>query len=100
MDVNAILSEHGLGVFIILALFAAIAYFGRWFLNIYTYKLNNNFSDLLREITEVKVEILESNKKLYSITEKLISNQREIQEDVNAIESSLDTLLKFIKAEK
>ena len=54
----------------------------------------------MREITEIKVETLESNGKLYSITEKLISNQRSIQEDINAIESSLDTLLKYIKAEK
>ena len=100
MDFNAILTEHGLGVFVIFVLFGAIAYFGRWFLNIYTYKLNNNFSELLREITEIKVETLESNGKLYSITEKLISNQRSIQEDINAIESSLDTLLKYIKAEK
>ena len=40
------------------------------------------------------------NNKLYSITEKLISNQRQIQEDINAIESSLDTLLKYIKADQ
>ena len=30
------------------------------------------------------------------MTETLISNQRIIGEDINAIESSLDTLLKFI----
>ena len=81
-------------------MFVGISYFGKWFLNIYTHKLNTNFTELLREIVEVKSEILESNNKLYGITEKLISNQREIQEDVNAIESSLDTLLKYIKTDK
>ena len=100
MDLNALLTEHGLAVVIIFILFGSIAYFGKWFLNIYTHKLYTQFSELNREIIEVKVEVLESNNKLYSITEKLISNQREIQEDVNAIESSLDTLLKYIKADK
>ena len=100
MDLSGLLSEHGLGVVVILVLFAAIAYFGRWFLNVYTYKLHNNFNEVLREINEMKDEIIENNNKLYSITEKLISNQRLIQEDINAIESSLDTLLKYIKADK
>ena len=100
MDLNALLTELGLAVVIIFILFGSIAYFGKWFLNVYTHKLYNHFSELNREIVEVKIEVLESNNKLYGITEKLISNQREIQEDVNAIESSLDTLLKYIKAEK
>jgi hypothetical protein len=100
MDLNALLSEHGLAVVIIFALFGAIAYFGKWFLNIYTHKLYNHFSELNREIIEVKTEVLENNNKLYNITEKLIANQRLIGEDVNAIESSLDTLLKYIKADK
>ena len=47
-----------------------------------------------------KIEIIENNRKLYIITEALIANQRQIQEDINAIESSLDTLLKYIKADK
>ena len=100
MDLNALLTEHGLAVVIIFILFGSIAYFGKWFLNIYTHKLYSKFAELNREIVEVKVEVLENNNKLYGITEKLISNQRQIQEDINAIESSLDTLLKFIKAEK
>ena len=100
MDLNALLSEHGIAVVVIFALFIAISYFGKWFLNIYTHKLTTQFSELNREIVEIKVEVLESNNKLYGITERLISNQRQIQEDINAIESSLDTLLKFIKADK
>ena len=39
---------------------------------------------------------MDENSKLYGMVEQLISNQRVIGEDVNAIESSLDTLLKFI----
>ena len=100
MDLNALLTEHGLAVVIIFILFGSIAYFGKWFLNIYTQKLYSQFAELNREIIEIKLDILENNNKLYGITEKLISNQRQIQEDINAIESSLDTLLKFIKADK
>lgn len=100
MDMDAILSEHGIGAVVIFALFGAIAYFGRWFLNVYSYKLNHRFNESIREINEIRDEVIESNNKLYGITEKLISNQRLIQEDINAIESSLDTLLKYIKASK
>ena len=53
-------------------------------------------SELLREVAEMQTAILEHNNKTYSIIEKLISNQREIQQDINALESSNDTLLKFI----
>ena len=97
MDFNQILDEHGLAVVIIFILFAAISWFARWFFNNYTANLDTQFSELLREIAEVKEEIIDNNNKLYGITEKLIANQRLIGEDVNALESSLDTLLKFIK---
>jgi predicted PurR-regulated permease PerM len=96
MDFNQILDEHGLAVVIIFILFAAISWFARWFFNNYTANLDTQFSELLREIAEVKEEIIDNNNKLYGITEKLIANQRLIGEDVNALESSLDTLLKFI----
>lgn len=100
MDFNALLTEHGLAVTIIFALFGGIAWFLRWFLNHYTAKLGDNFLELHREIVEVKTEVLESNQKVYGIVEKLISNQRGIGEDINALESSLDTLLKYIKADR
>tara|TARA_R100000656_G_scaffold52420_1_gene41692 strand:- start:66 stop:368 length:303 start_codon:yes stop_codon:yes gene_type:complete len=100
MDFSQILTEHGLAVVIIFCLFAAIAWFAKWFFNNYTANLDTQFTELLREISEVKEEILDNNNKLYGITEKLIANQRLIGEDVNALESSLDTLLKFIKADK
>ena len=73
-----------------------VGYVGRWFLNTYTTRVDRKYAELLREIAEIKVEVLESNNKLYGMAEKLIENQRIIGEDVNAIESSLDTLLKFI----
>ena len=100
MDVSALLTEHGLAVVIIFALFGAIAWFAKWFFNNYTANINTQFSELLREIAEVKTEIIEENGKLYGIVEQLIKNQRVIGEDINALESSLDTLLKYIKAEK
>tara|TARA_R110002096_G_scaffold259786_1_gene453210 strand:- start:314 stop:616 length:303 start_codon:yes stop_codon:yes gene_type:complete len=100
MDVSALLTEHGLAVVIIFCLFAAISWFAKWFFNNYTANLDTQFTELLREISEVKEEIVNSNNKLYGITEQLIKNQRVIGEDVNAIESSLDTLLKYIKADK
>ena len=100
MDVSALLTEHGLAVVIIFALFGAIAWFAKWFFNNYTANINTQFSELLREIAEVKSEIIEENGKLYGIVEQLIKNQRVIGEDINALESSLDTLLIYIKAEK
>ena len=100
MDFSQVLNEHGLAVVIIFCLFAAISWFARWFFNNYTANLDTQFSELLREIAEIKEEITEENNKLYSIVEKLIANQRVIGEDINALESSLDTLLKFIKADK
>ena len=84
MDFSQILDEHGLAVVIIFCLFAAIAWFAKWFFNNYTANLDTQFSELLREISEVKEEILDNNNKLYNITEKLIANQRLIGEDVNA----------------
>ena len=100
MDFSALLSEHGLAVVIIFCLFAGIAWFAKWFFTNYTANINTQFSELLREIAEVKEEIIEENNKLYGIVEKLIGNQRIIGEDINALESSLDTLLKYIKADK
>ena len=100
MDVSALLTEHGLAVVIIFALFGAIAWFAKWFFTNYTANINTQFRELLREIAEVKSEVIEENGKLYGIVEELISNQRKAFEDINAIESSLDTLLKYIKAEK
>ena len=100
MDFSALLSEHGLAVVIIFCLFAAIAWFAKWFFNNYTANLDTQFIELLREISEVKEDVTKSNKTVHDIVVKLISNQREIQEDVNAIESSLDTLLKYIKTDK
>tara|TARA_R100000808_G_C2144217_1_gene152013 strand:- start:1381 stop:1695 length:315 start_codon:yes stop_codon:yes gene_type:complete len=91
-----LISEEGIAVFIIVVLLVGISVFGRWFFEHYTKRVDRKYDDLLREIAEIKVEVMESNNRLFNINEKLIANQRVIGEDVNAIESSLDTLLKFI----
>ena len=61
MDVSALLTEHGLAVVIIFCLFAAISWFAKWFFNNYTANLDTQFTELLREISEVKEEIVNSN---------------------------------------
>ena len=91
-----LISEEGIAVFIIVVLIGGIAVFGRWFAHTYTAKLDVSFSELLREIAEIKQEVIEENGKVYNITESLISNSRKTGENIKAIESSLDTLLKFI----
>ena len=81
----------------LIILLVGVGYVGRWFLNTYTKRVDRKYAELLREIIEIKTEVLASDNKLYETTQQLIENQRIIGEDVNAIESSLDTLLKFIK---
>ena len=95
-DFTYLLEEQGLAVFMLIILLIGTGYVGRWFLNTYTKRVDRKYSELLREIAEIKVDVMESNNKVYNMTETLISNQRIIGEDINAIESSLDTLLKFI----
>ena len=95
-DLTYLISEEGIAVFIIVVLLAGIAVFGRWFAHGYTQKNDTNFSELLREIAEIKQEVIDENNKLYNITESLISNSRKTGENIKAIESSLDTLLKFL----
>ena len=95
-DFTYLLEEQGLAVFMLIILLIGTGYVGRWFLNTYTKRVDRKYSELLREIAEIKVDVMESNNKVYNMIEALISNQRIIGEDVNAIESSLDTLLKFL----
>ena len=95
-DVLFLLEEQGVAVFMLIVLLVGVGYVGRWFLNTYTKRVDTKYDELFREIAEIKVEVLDNNNKLYGITEKLIQNQRIIGEDVNGIEKSLHTLLKFI----
>ena len=95
-----LISEEGLPTFLVVTFLVGIGIVARWLATQYIHRLDNQFREMLREIAEMQTAILEHNNKVYSIVEKLISNQREIQEDVNAIESSLDTLLSFIKLNK
>ena len=80
----------------LIVLLVGVGYVGKWFLNTYTKRVDTKYDELFREIAEIKVEVLDNNNKLYGITEQLIQNQRIIGEDVNGIEKSLHTLLKFI----
>ena len=95
-DLLFLISEEGISVFVIVVLLIGIAVFGRWFATNYTARVDSKYNELMREITEIKVEVLNNNMKLYSMTEQLINNQRAIGEDVNNIEGNLDILLKFI----
>jgi len=95
-DVLFLLEEQGVAVFMLIVLLVGVGYVGKWFLNTYTKRVDTKYDELFREIAEIKVEVLDNNNKLYGITEQLIQNQRIIGEDVNGIEKSLHTLLKFI----
>ena len=95
-DLLFLISEEGISVFVIVVLLIGIAVFGRWFATNYTARVDSKYNELMREITEIKVEVLNNNMKLYSMTEQLINNQRAIGEDVNNIEGNLNILLKFI----
>ena len=95
-DLLYLINEESLAVFIIVVLLIGIAVFGRWFSSYFGTRMDSQFAELLREVAEMQQLIIENNNKLYDITSQLINNQRGIGEDVNAIESSLDTLLKFI----
>ena len=95
-DLLYLISEEGIAVFVIVVLLVGIAVVGRWFATYFASRMDSQFTELLREVAEMQQLIIENNNKLYGITEQLINNQRLIGEDVNAIESSLDTLLKFI----
>lgn len=95
-ELTYLISEEGISVFIIVVLLGGIAVFGRWFAHHYTQRMDENFSELLREIAEIKAEVMDNNNKLYNITETLIKNSRKTGENIKAIESSLDTLLKFL----
>ncbi len=95
-DLLYLISEEGIAVFVIVVLLMGIAVFGRWFAHHYIARNDENFNELLREIVEIKTEVLDSNNKIYSIIEQLIKNSRKTGENIKAIESSLDTLLKYI----
>ena len=95
-DLLYLITEEGIAVFVIVVLLMGIAVFGRWFAHHYIARNDENFNELLREIVEIKTEVLDSNNKIYSIIEQLIKNSRKTGENIKAIESSLDTLLKYI----
>ena len=95
-DLLYLISEEGLPTFLVIFGIGVSGIGIRWIATNFVSRINTQFAELLREIAEMQQLIIENNNKLYGITEQLINNQRAIGEDVNAIESSLDTLLKFI----
>ena len=95
-DLLYLISDEGLPTFLVVFGLLGIGIGIRWIAAHFITKLDTQFAELLREIAEMQQLIIENNNKLYGITEQLINNQRVIGEDVNAIKSSLDTLLKFI----
>ena len=95
-DLLYLISEEGLPTFLVIFGIGVSGIGIRWIATNFVSRINTQFAELLREIAEMQQLIIENNNKLYGITEQLINNQRSIGEDVNAIESSLDTLLKFI----
>ena len=91
-----LISEEGLPTFLVVFGLLGIGIGVRWVATHFITKLDTQFAELLREIAEMQQLIIENNNKLYGITERFINIQRVLGEYVNAIESSLDTLLKFI----
>tara|TARA_R110000824_G_scaffold264988_1_gene453837 strand:- start:32 stop:337 length:306 start_codon:yes stop_codon:yes gene_type:complete len=99
-DLLYLISEEGLPTFLVVTFLIGIGFIARWIATYFIARIDGQFTELLREIAEMQQLIIENNNKLYGITEKLISNQREIQQDINALESSNDTLLKYLKTDK
>ena len=95
-DLLYLISEEGLPTFLVVFFLIGVGIVARWVATYFITKLDSQFAELLREVAEMQQSIIEHNNKVYGIVEKLISNQREIQQDINALESSNDTLLKFI----
>tara|TARA_R100000995_G_scaffold81681_1_gene54701 strand:+ start:1740 stop:2048 length:309 start_codon:yes stop_codon:yes gene_type:complete len=98
-DLLYLISEEGLPTFLVIVFLLGVGIVARWFASYFNANLTNKFDTLDKEIREMQDEITEHNNKVYGIIEKLISNQREIQQHINAIESSNDTLISFIKKE-
>ena len=96
-DFMYLISEEGLPTFLVVTFLIGIGFVARWFATIYNANLNRQFSETLREIGEIQAQVVESNNKVYDIVSQLIKNQKDIQQDINAIESSNDTLISFIK---
>ena len=96
-DFMYLISEEGFLTFLVVTFLIGIGFVARWFATIYNDNLNRQFSETLREIGEIQTQVIESNNKVYDIVSQLIKNQKDIQQDINAIESSNDTLISFIK---
>tara|TARA_R100000353_G_scaffold22075_2_gene19622 strand:- start:427 stop:735 length:309 start_codon:yes stop_codon:yes gene_type:complete len=98
-DLLYLISEEGLPTFLVIVFIIGVGIVAKWFASYFNHNLNNRLDTLDNEIREMQDEIVKHNNKVYGIVEKLISNQKNIQQDINALESSNDTLISFIKKE-
>jgi predicted PurR-regulated permease PerM len=96
-DLLYLISEEGLPTFLVIVFLLGVGIVARWFASYFNANLNSRFNTLDNEIREMQQAINEHNNKVYGIVEKLISNQKDIQQNINALESSNDTLISFIK---
>ena len=95
-DILYLISEEGLPTFLVVTFLIGIGFIARWIATYFIARIDSQFAELLREIAVIKAEVMDNNNKLYNITETLIKNSRKTGENIKAIESSLDTLLKFL----
>ena len=96
-DLLYLISEEGLPTFLVIVFLLGVGIVARWFASYFNANLTNKFDTLDKEIREIQTQITESNNKVYNMVSQLIANQKDIQQDINAIESSNDTLISFIK---
>ena len=98
-DLLYLISEEGLPTFLVIIFLIGVGIVAKWFAGYFNANITNKFDTLDNEIREIQTEITDHNNRLFSIVEKLISNQKNIEQDINALESSTDTLINFIKKE-
>ena len=87
-------------VFVIVVLLIGIGIVARWFASYFGNRLDSQFSELLREISEVKNDVQNDFKLLHGVMEDLIKRLQQVDKHTASIDSSLETLLNFIDRKK
>ena len=77
-----LISEEGLPTFLVIIFLVGVGIVAKWFAGYFNANLTNKFDTLDNEIREIQSEIISHNNKVYGIVEKLISNQKDIQQDI------------------
>ena len=75
-DLLYLISEEGLPTFLVIIFLLSVGITAKWFAGYFNANLNNRLDTLDSEIREMQDEIVEHNNRLFSIVEKLISNQK------------------------